>query len=572
MEWHQQIRTELTSLYGAVQGAVAADHVFALMERHASGNRRERRPFSERDIILISYGDALHSKSSKPLAVLKAFADRYLRDCFSAIHILPFFPFSSDDGFSVTDFLAVNTALGDWKDVEKLGDGFDLMFDFVLNHISAGSDWFRRYLSAEAGFRDLAIEVALETDLDRVVRPRTLPLLTPFTKTSGEAVWLWTTFSPDQIDLNYASIEVLLKMLDVLLAYVQRGARLLRLDAVAYLWKEIGTTCIHLPQTHAFIRLLRCILDQLAPEVMIVTETNVPHAENISYFGDGENEAQMVYNFTLPPLLMHAMLTADTSALSRWVQTLCTPSGKTAFFNFTASHDGIGMRPLEGILSRAEIERLMQAAVERGGQISFGQDRSGKTIPYELNITYVDAVRAVESGNDPMNAQRFLASQAVALALPGIPGVYLYGLLGSRNWPEGVRTTGRARTINRRTLSMAAITRALEREHHFRSIIFRGYCHLLRMRRIQPAFHPHAESTVMDLDRRVFAIRRNSSQQTLYALTNLSPHVTVLRLADHAVPPTMRDVLSRRLFETHAVPLQPYQTLWLTAPTTALIE
>lgn len=568
MECDQQIRNELLALYGERKGSMATDQLLSMLECYRV-NRRERRALTERDVVLISYGDALRAENERPLAVLKVFADRYLRKCFSAIHILPFYPFSSDDGFSVTDFLAVNPPLGDWEDIEHLGEHFDLMLDFVLNHISAGSDWFRRYLYAEPGFDDLAIEVAPETDLSLVVRPRTLPLLTPFKKMSGEAVWLWTTFSADQVDLNYASLDVLFRMVEVMLEYVKRGAGLLRLDAVAYLWKEIGTTCIHLPQTHALIRLLRCILDQIAPEVLIVTETNVPHEENISYFGDGLNEAQMVYNFTLPPLLMHAMLTADTSALSNWAHALRPPSKQSVFFNFTASHDGIGMRPLEGIIPDDDIARLMQSAIERGGQVSFGQSKVGRAIPYELNITYVDAVRGTNGEDEKMNVRRFLASQAVALALPGVPGVYLYSLLGSRNWQEGVQVSGRARTINRQPLQMPSIIQAFENEHHFRTMIFRGCCRLLEVRRMQPAFHPHAGSAVLDLDRRIFAIRRDCSQQTIYALNNLSPHITELNLTGFASPSALRDVLSRQLFEIHSVVLQPYQTAWLTAPETA---
>jgi glucosylglycerate phosphorylase len=565
MERFQDIRTELEKIYGVQRGAQAAERIVALLDNQRI-KKSGRRVFSNRDIILITYGDSLHNEGQPPLGVLKAFADRYLQDCFSAIHVLPFFPYSSDDGFAVTDFLAVNTRLGGWQEIRDLGDGFGMMFDFVLNHISAQSEWFAHYLSAEAGFHELAIEVAPGTDLGRVVRPRTLPLLTRFTKASGEAVWLWTTFSADQIDLNFGSIDVLVKMVEVLLAYVEQGAGLLRLDAVAYLWKEVGTPCIHLPQTHALIRLLRCILDEVAPDVLIVTETNVPHAENISYFGDGSNEAQMVYNFTLPPLLLHALLRGDASELTRWAQTLRPPSAQTAFFNFTASHDGIGVRPLEGILPRAEIEWLIQAAIDRGGQVSFGQDRQGGRIPYELNITYVDAVRGPEPGGSAMHARRFLATQAVALVLPGVPGVYLHSLMGSRNWTEGVRSTGRARTINRRTLSPADVSEAVSRDNHFRALIFEEYCQLLKTRRTQEAFTPHAQSAVLALDRRVFAIRRGDPRQALYALTNLSSDAVVLDLGADAAHPLMQDLLSRQLFESHSVALNPYQYVWLCAP------
>ena len=157
------------------------------------------------------------------------------------IHLLPFYPYSSDDGFSVIDYKQVNPALGTWDDVARVGQNFHLMFDGVINHISAQSAWFKAFLQDDPKYRDYFIVVEGEPDLSQVVRPRTLPLLTEFTTPSG-AKKVWTTFSADQIDLNYANPEVLLDIIDVLLFYVAHGAELIRLDAIAYLWKEIGTT------------------------------------------------------------------------------------------------------------------------------------------------------------------------------------------------------------------------------------------------------------------------------------------------------------------------------------------
>jgi len=549
------VRDVINKIYGPAYGPSAFERIAALAEGFGTPGQQGRREFSEADTVLITYGDTMLSKRYSPLQALHRFACQYLKAGFSAVHLLPFFTFSSDDGFSVIDYRTVNPEIGTWQDVTRFGRDFDLMFDYVLNHISSGSRWFERYLKELPGYQDLAIEVDPQIDLSAVTRPRALPLLTPFTKASGASVHVWTTFSEDQIDLNYKSLDVLLKMVEVLLFYVHQGARLIRMDAVAYLWKQIGTSCIHLPQTHDMVRLFRKILDWAAPEVAIITETNVPHLENVSYFGDGYNEAQMVYNFTLPPLLLHAFHTGSASVLGQWAQTLSTPSEQTTFFNFTGSHDGIGIRPLEGILAADEIERLAELARRHGGEVSSKANQDGSKSPYELNLTYLDAMSA-----DPA---KFLASQAIQLSLPGVPAVYIHSLLGSRNWQAGVELTGRARTINRQQLDLSEVLTALDNPQSYRSSIFYPYCRMLQVRRAQPAFHPHAGFDVIPMDQRVFCLRRFAEDQVIYALTNIVDGYISTSLRFKGGPHHMRDLLSNQDYLSDALRLEPYQTLWL---------
>lgn len=549
------MRSILRRIYGAAEEAAAIDKIASLLEDLKAPAPPSGQRFSEADAVLITYGDTLRGRGRTPLQTLHEFAARYLKESFSTIHFLPFFPYSSDDGFSVVDYKEVNKDLGSWQDVERVSEDFDLMFDYVLNHISAKSPWFEAYLSGAPGFQDLAIEVPPQSDLSAVTRPRALPLLTPFTKASGEQVLVWTTFSEDQIDLNYRSVDVLEKMIGILLFYVAKGARMIRMDAVAYLWKQIGTQCIHLSQTHDMVRLFRAVLDRVAPDALIITETNVPHEENIGYFGNGFDEAQMVYNFTLPPLLLHTFHARDAGELSRWAQTLSTPSVQTTFFNFTASHDGIGVRPLEGILSPRGIGRLEELAVQNGGRVSYKNNPDGSQSPYELNLTYVDAM-----GGD---ADKFLASQAIALVLPGVPAVYIHSLLGSRNWYAGVEQTGRARTINRQPLDFAALVETLEDAESFRAAIFFPYLHMLKIRRSQPAFHPNAGFDVFPLDHRVFSVRRFTKDHMVYALTNVGGETVLLNLESVGTAPKLRDLLSRNILKRESIVLNPYQTLWL---------
>lgn len=527
---------------------------------------------SERDVVLITYGDLLRREGEPPLQTLQTMLRTYLSDVISAVHILPFCPYSSDDGFSVIDYLQVDPVLGDWEDVQRLSADFRLMFDLVINHISARSAWFQGFLAGDPAYQDFFIVVDPAVDLSAVTRPRTTPVLTPFQTAEGEK-HVWTTFSADQIDLNFASEEVLLAMLRVLLEYVARGADLIRLDAIAYLWKEIGTSCIHLPQTHAVVKLIRDVLDYIAPDVLIITETNVPHEENISYFGDGMDEAQLVYQFPLPPLVLHSFRTGNAVALTRWARTLRKASDTTTFFNFTASHDGIGVRPASGLLSDDEIAALLELAVARGGQVSYKTNSDGSRSPYELNVTYVDGIIDPAEPDPVRQAQRFVASQAIMLVCQGVPGIYLHSLLGSRNWTEGVAQTGRARTINREKLDYKTVVRELDDPTTLRHHVFHRYCDLLRIRTRQAAFHPNGAQEVLDLNPAVFAIRRTAPDGTarIVALHNVSDKSQVVALrptdlgGDGAA--ALTDLVSGRSisWETGGVSLTlaPHQVMWL---------
>lgn len=556
------IRHRLLTLYGPERGAVAFGHITSRLKRFQPRPSQRESFFDQGDVVLITYGDTLVRPSEAPLKTLANFACTHLSSAISAIHLLPFYPFSADDGFSIVDFMAVDPHLGRWQDIEALGDHFGLMFDFVLNHISSQSPWFHSYLAQENGFEELAIEVPPDTDLSDVVRPRALPLLTPVTPKNKAPVSVWTTFSADQIDLNYQDPKILEKMVAVLLNYLDWGASMIRLDAVAYLWKSIGTSCIHLPQTHEVVRLLRDILDAVAPDVLLITETNVPHKENISYFGNGRDEAQLVYNFTLPPLLLDALLRADSRDLTAWVQTLSAPSRHTTFFNFTASHDGIGVRPLEGILSAEKIAHLLAAVRQRGGKVSSKANSDGSLSPYEMNISYVDAL-GDSNANPSSHIARVLASQAIAMALPGMPALYIHTLLGSRNWQEGVRLTGRARSINREKLSHDPLIRQIADRNSFRARIFFPLRRMLTIRRQQPAFHPHAASETLSLGKAIFGLARHGQGQTIWALTNLTAQAQVADISGFSGRIALFDLLEAQKMQARQVYLKPYATVWL---------
>ncbi len=563
MEKSDQFKRILIRIYGERIGLKAFDRIFQLIKQYPVQTKTRDGYFSQDDVILITYGDTLCRENQAPLATFHEFARKYLADTFSAVHFLPFFPFSSDDGFSVIDYYSINPELGSWDHINSIGSEFRLMFDHVLNHISSKSEWFNHYLDGQEGYKELAIEVDPLIDLSMVTRPRALPLLTEYTKKSGKSVHVWTTFSADQIDLNYNDIDVLEKVLEVLLFYISQGATMIRFDAIAYLWKEIGTSCIHLPQTHDMVKLFRCLFDLVAPDVIIITETNVPHDENISYFGNGSDEAQMVYNFTLPPLLIYTFLKENSMVLSKWAKGLVLESEKNTFFNFTASHDGIGVRPLEGILPSSEIDYIVEHVKQKGGDVSYKKNLDGSESPYELNITYVDALLETEKESGKPDITRFMAAQAIQYVLPGIPATYIHSILGSRNWKKGVIQTRRARTINREKLNIDLVLSELENPDSLRFQIFNSYVSLIRTRKKQTAFHPNAMVKILDLGPGIFGIIRYHGDQTIYALTNISSHDVSVKISEDNIPKQMQDLLTMEWYDTGLLVLEPYQYLWL---------
>lgn len=563
----------LSFVYGEAKAPEILRQLETIVAEHQADFRPDgaRRPFfDETDAVAIVYGDHIREDGKRPLQSLREFVAEHLKEMVSAIHILPFYPYTSDDGFSVVDYLEVNPELGSWEDVKAIASDFELMFDAVINHVSSRSEWFQHFVQGDPKYRHYFIEADPAADYSSVTRPRALPLLTPFSTAHG-VKHLWTTFSDDQIDLNFANEQVFLEIANVLLFYTRQGARMLRFDAVGYIWKRLGESCIHLEEAHRIVRLYRRILDIAAPGTIVVTETNVPHKDNIRYFGNGFNEAHMVYQFPLPPLTLHAFLSGNARKLSAWAASLEPLTDRTAFFNFLASHDGIGVVPAKGILTDGEIEDLVRQVKRRGGFVSYKHNGDGTQSPYELNINYFDAL-AEENEDDDTNVSRFLAAQAVMLSLAGVPGIYLHSLLGSRSDHEGVKLTGRYRSINREKLRRSNVEAELRDPSSLRGKIFRGFRHLLNIRRSEKAFHPCGGQKVLELCDAVFALVRTSPDQReqVTVLINVSGSGQEVKLgAKHgaALPGDAVDLVSGSRIsgrgDTPVLRLKPYQVMWI---------
>lgn len=447
------------------------------------------------------------SDQESNLKSLHRFLKEELSSVVSTVHILPFFPSSSDDGFSVIDYRRVDETLGDWKDITDMSEDFRIMGDLVMNHTSRYSEWFRSFIRREKPYVDYFIEMDPETDLSAVTRPRMSQLLTPIQTDDGEK-YVWTTFSNDQIDLNFANPDVLFEYLDIFFYYISKGLSVIRLDAVAFIWKEIGTRSIHLKQTHEIVKLMRTLVNSYSPETTIITETNVPHKENISYFGMGD-ETHMVYQFSLPPLLLHAIFTENSFYLREWIRSLKILPDKCTYFNFTASHDGVGVRPLEGLVPQEEFDGLIEGIKKRGGFISEKKNPDGTLSPYEMNITYFDAL-AVESGDETEQKERFLCSQIISMSLKGVPGIYFHNFTATRNNHEGVALTGRYRSINRKKWYYQDLKKMISEESAIANSVFSRMKEIIECRKSISSFDPFGRQLVFDSPKELFFLLRKA--------------------------------------------------------------
>lgn len=555
-----KIKKLINHIYGESFSDAHLNVLLTKLEKAAVNITEKRKSgWDEKDVVLITYADQFSAKGEKALPVFTRFYNEWLSRTFSHVHLLPFYPWSSDDGFSVIDYHEVAPETGTWRDVAELKQSASLMFDFVCNHMSAKSEWFANYLAQKPGYEDFFISVDPETDLSAVTRPRTLPLLTPFTLNDGSVRHLWTTFSDDQIDLNFASPQVLIAMVDVLLHYLMEGARYIRLDAVGFMWKIPGTTCIHLEQTHCLIQLFRTITDAVAPGTVIITETNVPHKDNISYFGDGENEAQMVYQFSLPPLVLHAVHRQDVKALCRWAGSLALPSTYTTWFNFLASHDGIGLNPLRGILPESEILSLVEKLQQEGALVNWKNNPDGTRSPYEINVTYLDALSLRDSSDDERIA-RFILAHAVLLSFPGVPAVYIQSILGSRNDYEGVERLGYNRAINRKKYTAGQVDRELNNNKSIRYQIYSRLSELIAIRRGERAFHPDSQAIFDAIGEHILKIVRVAENgERMTALFNFSNKMQTV----YGQTLFGRELLSGQDISGTELTLNPWQVMWI---------
>jgi sucrose phosphorylase len=557
----------LTALYGEGGATYLATRLMAIAmgELMSAPARAQHKPnlLSANDRMLICYGDSIRDEPASPLAALKRFAGAHLDNVISTIHVLPFFPSSSDDGFAVVDYQAVRPDLGDWSDINALSENFDLMFDLVINHCSRENLWFADFIGGREPGRDYFHEMSSMIGLEDVVRPRNSPLLTDVHTYQG-VKRVWTTFSDDQIDLNFANPDVLCEFVHVLFSYIAQGARFIRLDAIAFLWKELGTSSINLEQTHSVVRVLRALIDEMQTQTLLLTETNVPHEENISYFG-AQDEAHLVYQFSLAPLLLYSYLFNNGQYLGLWAQQIASPPKGSSFVNFIASHDGIGLRPLEGLVPDCDIQKLTDKVHERGGYAAMRSGADGKDTVYELNIALFSAF-----GGAAEDIPAYVAAHQLMMSFQGVPALYINALVGGLNDLQGVESTGRTRSINRGYWHLDPLLSTLNDDSSSQSVIFKELCRNLQLRGAQSAFAPSARQQVLAYSNTHLWLKREADDQRLFVVASFSSEKLDTSLPDEgAANGSALDILTDETVElSQTIVLAPYQVRWLSVGVT----
>ena len=555
-----RIETHLTAIYGEDGHEGLGDRLIDAM--HLREQFFDPVPFtnhwSEKDVALITYGDSVLPAEGAPLEELCRFIRKRIGDSISIIHVLPYFPWTSDDGFAVSDYTQVDPELGDWSHLADLSQDYRIMSDLVVNHCSASHVWFEQFQKGEKPGSEFFVEASPDEDLSLVVRPRTSDLLRA-TETPDGVKWVWSTFGHDQVDLNFRSHELLIELVKIIRQHLDQGISLFRLDAVAFVWKEIGTTCINLRQTHELVRLFRTLIEHVKPDAVIITETNIPNQENLSYFGNG-NEAHGIYNFSLPPLLLYVMTYGNCRCLIQWLMRMPPAQPGTMYFNFLASHDGIGLRPAEGLLPPEEIDALVEEMKKCGGLVSERTLPDGSTRPYEINISLFDALQTRE---------KFLCAHTIFLGVEGIPAFYIHSLLGTRNATDRVAESGINRHINRRKWDAAELDELLDDPTSPHAEVLEGLLKLIRLRKSQPAFHPNATQFTLHLGEQVFAFWRQSldRRNNVFCLHNVSgeeQHIPVATMNLVATEDWI-DLISGMELEEDVpeIVLAPYQCIWL---------
>ena len=526
--------------------------------------------WSENTILLITYDDSINrGLSGKTLNDFGKFYKQYLEKFINSIHFLPFFPSSGDGGFSVKNHNDVDKAYGTWEDIQSLSKKANIMTDLVLNHSSSKGDWYKNFLDDKNPGKNYFYVVDKNYDCSKVVRPRDHDLLTEI-ELQNKKKFLWCTFSHDQIDLNFKNPDVLLEFIRLILKLSSYGIKIFRLDAVAFIWKQPGTTCLNLSQTHEIIKLLRDIVDQLDKNLIIVTETNLPKQENLSYFGKND-EAHWIYNFSLPPLIVNTFLFEDSVALTKWSMKMPPAQLGNAYLNFIASHDGIGMRPAEGVLSDKEIKKMLQRLKKNGSKFSMRKLSNNEEKVYEANISLFNALQFTDSDlKGKFALKRFIAAHCIILAIEGVPAFYFNSLFATKNDEENFASTGVKRNLNRYKWHYSTLVNLIKTNNTIEKNCYETFKKLISIRKIQPAFHPNATQFTLNLDKNIFAVWRQSRdrKQSIFALTNVSSktiklNTNKINLIDDE---QWFDLLSQetKITDDQYIKLMPFQSLWIT--------
>jgi sucrose phosphorylase len=564
----KNIRSKLVNIYKTIFSKKDINYfeneIIQLINNFNKKNPKKKKSISEKTTLVICYGDSVYSEKKKSIRVFQSFFQKKLKNYFNTIHFLPFYPSSSDSGFAVKDHYKVDNKLGNWLDIKSISKSTNVMADMVINHSSARGLWFKNFLKKKEPGKDYFLTVDNKFDTSKVIRPRDHTLLKKI-KIFNQSDYLWRTFSPDQIDLNFRNPSVLIQFIKIMIHLINNGVTIFRLDAIAYLWKENGTKCINLKQTHEIIKLLRNIINLLNIQTTIITETNLPENENLSYFGKND-EANWIYNFSLPPLLIHAFLFENSSYLNKWSKNLPNTKNDNCYLNFIASHDGIGIRPTEGLLNKKTLNNFLNRLKKNGSKFSYRKVQNKAKKVYEANITVFDALKKSDYDiKGKFYLERYISCHAIMISFEGIPAIYFNSIFGTSNDEAKYIITGNNRDVNRYRWNFKNITNKLKNNKSKQNIFYQNICNLLNIRRKQKAFHPNALRINLNFGQKIYAFKRVSidKKQTILCITNLSSKIQKTEISQKYLK--MKNLINSKIQieDRKFLVLRPFETIWL---------
>ncbi|MBV69389.1 MAG: alpha-amylase [Pelagibacterales bacterium] len=568
--FHNIIFEHLNNIYSYILSPKEInDLTFEVIKLSTNRKVKKNKFLTQEDIILVTYADTIIENNKSSFFVLNKFLKKYIKNIFSTIHILPFFPSSSDGGFSVIDFFLVDKKHGSWNDIKKMSADYKIMVDVVLNHGSKKSKWFKNFLNNKGEGKNFYLNFDKNINVSNVVRARSHKLLQKVSTENGFK-YVWCTFSTDQVDFDYRNPKVLLMFLKIIKFILAKGPIVFRMDAVAFLWKRIGSSCVNLDQTHAIIRLIRAFLSKLNSNSLIVTETNLPFHENLSYFGNSD-EAHLIYNFSLAPLIINTLIKGDSTAFRRWSMSMPPSRIGASYVNFISNHDGLGIRPLEGILNKKDLNLFLDTLKKFGSKFTFRKYKNTSVV-YEANISLVNALSGTIKGKDKYAFKRYICAHSIMLSYEGIPAIYIHSLFGTKNDNLLYKKTNIKRSINRHIYSYMNLEKELKSNNSDLNKVFNNLLELIKIRKKQKAFHPNATQYTLNLGKRFFGLWRqsNDKQQSIFAISNISNMITYLDLTSLNLINTENwfDILSKGNTKIESknnkLKFLPYQTIWIT--------
>ncbi len=463
-------------------------------------------------VHLITYADSL----GKNIPELHGFLKNRLSDALVGVHLLPFYPSSADRGFAPITYREVERGLGTWDDVEAMGADFDLMADFMVNHVSALSLWFLDWIEKGSDSRwdglflpvdRLYPEGVPAEDRDKIYTRKPREPWIPVTFADGTTRDIWCTFSEEQIDIDVFSPTGRAWLEDELKALCSHpGIRMVRLDAAGYATKKPGTRFFfEEPEIIELFERCKTIAEPFGVELLPEVHEHHSYQERLAGWD------MPVYDFALPMLLLHAIYSGSGEPLANWLNS-CPGNCITTL----DTHDGIGVVDVVDLLTEEQIEYTVNALYQKGSNVNrrYSSSSYGNLDLYQINCTYYSAV-----GEDD---DAYLAARAIQFFAPGIPQVYYVGLFAGSNDVDLVERTRQGRDVNRHGYSID------EAEKELRRPVVKRLLKLMEFRNVHPAFGTNEIEVTLEEDGHVIQIDRRSGEHTASLVVDFSrPHAQI---------------------------------------------